>query len=236
MLDWVQSWPLASIQLPIDLMAAAVFAVTGALVASRKQMDIVGFLWLGVVTGVGGGTVRDLLIGEPVFWVRDPAPVHAVHCGVARRLLHRPSHIFQVSSHPLARCARPGSCHYCRYREGARFRNGHTRSRRDGRDHSCGRRHHPRRPRPGAVNHPPARDLRHGLSCRSNHILRPDGCRRDYGTGRRNRWVHCFLGPRACHLIWVVAAHLSRKARKTVSSTSSFRECQTMIATPIAVP
>ena len=34
-------------------------------------------LWLGVVTGVGGGTVRDLLIGAPVFWVRDPSPVMA---------------------------------------------------------------------------------------------------------------------------------------------------------------
>lgn len=90
MLDWVQSWPFASIQLPIDLMAAAVFAVTGALVASRKQMDIVGFLWLGVVTGVGGGTVRDLLIGEPVFWVRDPAPVHA--CIVASLAVYFTAH------------------------------------------------------------------------------------------------------------------------------------------------
>lgn len=73
----VQAWQLANVQLAVDLMAAAVFAVTGALVASRKQMDIVGFLWLGVVTGVGGGTVRDLLIDAPVFWIRDPAPVMA---------------------------------------------------------------------------------------------------------------------------------------------------------------
>ncbi|MDP1577378.1 MAG: TRIC cation channel family protein, partial [Cypionkella sp.] len=65
----------ASIQRMLDLAAAAVFATTGALVASRKQMDIVGFLWLGVVTGVGGGTLRDLLLGVPVFWVIDPAPV-----------------------------------------------------------------------------------------------------------------------------------------------------------------
>ena len=50
-----------------------VFAVTGALVASRKQMDIVGFVMLGVVTGIGGGTVRDLLLGrQPVFWIGDP--------------------------------------------------------------------------------------------------------------------------------------------------------------------
>ncbi|MGE3642408.1 MAG: trimeric intracellular cation channel family protein [Beijerinckiaceae bacterium] len=58
-----------------DLAAAAVFAITGALVASRKRLDIVGFIWLGVVTGVGGGTVRDLLIGAPVFWIANTWPV-----------------------------------------------------------------------------------------------------------------------------------------------------------------
>lgn len=64
----------------VDLMAAAVFAVTGALVASRKQMDIVGFVWLGTVTGVGGGTLRDLLLGEPVFWVSNATPVVVCIC------------------------------------------------------------------------------------------------------------------------------------------------------------
>ena len=59
----------------IDLASVAVFAVTGALVASRKQMDIVAFMWLGTVTGIGGGTVRDLLLGLPVFWVRQPVYV-----------------------------------------------------------------------------------------------------------------------------------------------------------------
>jgi len=59
----------------VDLVAVAVFAVTGALVASRKQMDVVGFCWLGFVTGVGGGTVRDLLLGVPVFWLRDSSYV-----------------------------------------------------------------------------------------------------------------------------------------------------------------
>lgn len=53
----------------VDHIAVAVFAVTGALVASRKQMDIFGFVLLGTVTGVGGGTLRDLLLGAPVFWV-----------------------------------------------------------------------------------------------------------------------------------------------------------------------
>jgi uncharacterized membrane protein YeiH len=68
---------LVSLLAAVDLVAAAVFAVTGALVASRKKLDIVGFMWLGVVTGVGGGTVRDLLLGVPVFWVRDATPLIA---------------------------------------------------------------------------------------------------------------------------------------------------------------
>ncbi|MFZ9198137.1 MAG: trimeric intracellular cation channel family protein [Paracoccaceae bacterium] len=64
--------PLLSL---LDLAAAGVFATTGALVASRKEMDILGFMWLGVITGIGGGTLRDLLLGLPVFWVVDPTPV-----------------------------------------------------------------------------------------------------------------------------------------------------------------
>jgi uncharacterized membrane protein YeiH len=51
----------------LDLASAVVFAVTGALVASRRQMDIIGFMWMGVITGVGGGTLRDLLLDAPVF-------------------------------------------------------------------------------------------------------------------------------------------------------------------------
>ena len=68
---------LASGVLPIlDHLAVAVFAVTGALVASRKQMDVVAFVWLATVTGIGGGTVRDVLLGRlPVFWVEQPAYV-----------------------------------------------------------------------------------------------------------------------------------------------------------------
>lgn len=58
----------------LDAAAVAVFAVTGALVASRKQMDIFGFALLGTVTGIGGGTVRDVLLGRlPVFWVTQPS-------------------------------------------------------------------------------------------------------------------------------------------------------------------
>lgn len=57
----------------MDFAAIAVFAASGALVASRKQMDVVGFVLIAALTGFGGGTVRDLLLGRtPVFWLRAP--------------------------------------------------------------------------------------------------------------------------------------------------------------------
>lgn len=56
-----------------DLVGVAVFAVSGGLMAARHRMDIIGFIVLGIATAVGGGTMRDLLLGlEPVFWIGDP--------------------------------------------------------------------------------------------------------------------------------------------------------------------
>ena len=69
-----------------DVLAAIVFAVSGALVASRKGMDVMGFIWLAVVTGVGGGTMRDLILGVPVFWVQDPMYISA--CVVTAVAMH----------------------------------------------------------------------------------------------------------------------------------------------------
>jgi uncharacterized membrane protein YeiH len=56
----------------LDYAGVAVFALTGALAAARDRHDIITFWFFAVVTGVGGGTLRDLLIGAPVFWVGDP--------------------------------------------------------------------------------------------------------------------------------------------------------------------
>lgn len=55
----------------LDLLGVAVFAATGALVASRQQMDLIGFGLMASVTGVGGGTLRDLILERSVFWVGD---------------------------------------------------------------------------------------------------------------------------------------------------------------------
>lgn len=64
---------LSLITTHLDYFGVAVFAVTGALVASRKEMDPIGFIFLGTVTGVGGGTIRDMALGQlPVFWVKEP--------------------------------------------------------------------------------------------------------------------------------------------------------------------
>ncbi|MEO6040875.1 MAG: trimeric intracellular cation channel family protein [Croceibacterium sp.] len=61
----------------LDLGGTAVFAMSGALLAARLRQTFVTLCFLAFVTGVGGGSLRDLLIGAPVFWVRDPwvAPV-----------------------------------------------------------------------------------------------------------------------------------------------------------------
>jgi uncharacterized membrane protein YeiH len=55
----------------LDWAGIAVFAVSGALLAAEKKLTFVTFIFFAVVTGVGGGTVRDLLIGAPVFWVHE---------------------------------------------------------------------------------------------------------------------------------------------------------------------
>jgi uncharacterized membrane protein YeiH len=76
----------------LDLFGVAVFAVTGALVASRKQMDIVGFALLATVTGIGGGTLRDLLLGfSPVFWVHQP--IYVVVCVAVAGLVFFTAHV-----------------------------------------------------------------------------------------------------------------------------------------------
>lgn len=53
----------------LDYAGVAVFAATGALAASRKRLDIIGFLFLASATAIGGGTFRDVILNIPVFWI-----------------------------------------------------------------------------------------------------------------------------------------------------------------------
>jgi uncharacterized membrane protein YeiH len=55
----------------LDLAGLAVFAASGALAAAKRGQTIVTLTFFALVTGVGGGTMRDLLIGAPVFWIHD---------------------------------------------------------------------------------------------------------------------------------------------------------------------
>ncbi|HKX77754.1 MAG TPA: trimeric intracellular cation channel family protein [Novosphingobium sp.] len=59
----------------LHMVGLSVFAASGAIAAVRKRLDIVGICFFALITATGGGTLRDLLIGAPVFWMRDAAPV-----------------------------------------------------------------------------------------------------------------------------------------------------------------
>lgn len=62
---------LRRIFIALDYLGVAIFAVTGALVAARARQDIVTCAFFAGMTGMGGGTIRDLLIGAPVFWMGE---------------------------------------------------------------------------------------------------------------------------------------------------------------------
>lgn len=77
----------------LDLFGVAVFATTGALVASRKQLDIISFMLLATLTGIGGGTVRDLILDRPVFWTVDQT--YLITCIAIAVIAFFTSHLIQ---------------------------------------------------------------------------------------------------------------------------------------------
>ena len=68
----------------LDLLGIGVFAVSGALAAGRKRLDMLGVFVLASVTAIGGGTVRDLLLGRrPIFWLTDGTYLGVIVAAVA---------------------------------------------------------------------------------------------------------------------------------------------------------
>jgi uncharacterized membrane protein YeiH len=68
----------------LDLIGIGVFAVSGALAAGRKRLDLLGVFVLAAVTAIGGGTVRDLLLDRhPLFWLTDPTYLGVIVAAVA---------------------------------------------------------------------------------------------------------------------------------------------------------
>ncbi len=77
----------------LDYAGIALFAATGALAASRKELDIIGFLFFAGMTAIGGGTVRDLILGVPVFWVANPG--YLLVAAVTGALVYFTAHLLE---------------------------------------------------------------------------------------------------------------------------------------------
>lgn len=75
------------VELPDD--ADVALAAAGAFAASREQLDIIGFLFLGAVTGIGGGTGRDMVLDVAVFQLEQP--VHILICATIAVLVYFPA-------------------------------------------------------------------------------------------------------------------------------------------------
>lgn len=95
----------------LDYAGIAVFAATGALAASRKQLDIIGFLFFAAFTGIGGGTVRDLILGVPVFWVVNPD--YILICVVTGAIVYFTAHLFESRYKLLLWLDAVGLAAYC---------------------------------------------------------------------------------------------------------------------------
>jgi len=62
-----------SLPVAADLLGVGFLAASGAIAAAERRHDFVTFMFFGGMTGLGGGTLRDLFIGQPVFWIHTPA-------------------------------------------------------------------------------------------------------------------------------------------------------------------
>ncbi|ABR62270.1 trimeric intracellular cation channel family protein [Sinorhizobium medicae] len=96
----------------LDYAGVAVFAATGALSASRKQLDIIGYLFLASATGIGGGTIRDLVLGvTPVFWVVNPNFI--IVCAAVAIAVFLTSHLLESRYRLLVWLDAMGLSAYC---------------------------------------------------------------------------------------------------------------------------
>ncbi len=77
----------------LDYAGVAVFAATGALAASRKELDAIGFVFLAGITGIGGGTLRDLILGVPIFWVENHN--YILVCAAVALLVYFTAHLVE---------------------------------------------------------------------------------------------------------------------------------------------
>ncbi|MFP5358139.1 MAG: trimeric intracellular cation channel family protein [Gammaproteobacteria bacterium] len=86
----------------IEMAGVTVFAVSGALTAGRKSLDLLGVVVIALVTAIGGGTLRDLLLDRAIFWIVDPTylsviTVAALATVVAVRFIPPPDKLLQLA-------------------------------------------------------------------------------------------------------------------------------------------
>lgn len=60
-----------NVLLVTEIVGLVAFAISGALAAFKKDLDIIGYVVVGTLAGIGGGTIRDLILGRPVFWINE---------------------------------------------------------------------------------------------------------------------------------------------------------------------
>lgn len=83
----------------LGLLGVAVFAISGALAAGKKHFDWVGVIVLATVTSIGGGTIRDVLLNKPVFWVQDPTYLWVIGATAFMTMVY--TRFFKVSKSAL---------------------------------------------------------------------------------------------------------------------------------------
>ena len=81
----------------LDYLGLAVFAISGALAAAERRLDMLGFILFAIITGVGGGTFRDLLLGADIFWIEHQAYIWiCIGAAMATWFFARSFHSLQV--------------------------------------------------------------------------------------------------------------------------------------------
>ena len=78
----------------IDILGVIAFSISGVLSSMKKKMDPFGILIIAFVTSVGGGTLRDILIGFPVAWMRNLTYVHVILATTVFAIIFRKKLIF----------------------------------------------------------------------------------------------------------------------------------------------
>lgn len=85
----MKTLPAATILRVLDMAGVAVGAVSGALAAGRKNLDLLGVFVISVVTAIGGGTMRDVLLGrQPIFWIGAPTYLWVILAATAFTVLY----------------------------------------------------------------------------------------------------------------------------------------------------